>query len=137
GPARTRANRRLVDGELGPERAHRGGAGAPCAAPPDRRGGLWRAGLCRRRPWRARAFGRCFPRPCPLRRHFRDPCLLPAWARRACVLAGAAALQAALGVATLLFFAPLGLALVHQALALALFGFAVAHWRETQMEKGA
>ena len=58
-------------------------------------------------------------------------------ARRSLALAGAAVLQAALGVATLLLVAPLGLALAHQAFALILFGLAVAHWRATRMEKRA
>ncbi len=58
-------------------------------------------------------------------------------ARRATVLAGAATLQAVLGIATLLYVAPLGLALVHQAFALVVFGLAVAHWRATQMEQRA
>ncbi len=56
----------------------------------------------------------------------------PAVGRRAVGLAAVAALQAALGVATLLFFAPIPLALAHQAAALILFGFAVAHWSATQ-----
>ena len=54
-----------------------------------------------------------------------------ALARRALILAGAAALQVALGVATLLSLAPIGLALTHQALALILFGLAVAHLHAT------
>ena len=58
-------------------------------------------------------------------------------ARRSAVLAGAATLQAALGVATLLLVAPIGLALAHQAFALVLFGLAVAHWRATRMERRA
>jgi cytochrome c oxidase assembly protein subunit 15 len=57
-------------------------------------------------------------------------------ARRASTLAGVAALQAGLGVATLLFTVPIGLALAHQATALVLFGLAVAHLRATQMERG-
>ena len=52
-------------------------------------------------------------------------------ARRAVGLAAVAALQVALGVATLLFFAPIALALAHQAVALVLFGLAVAHWSAT------
>jgi heme a synthase len=60
-----------------------------------------------------------------------------ALARRLLILATAAMLQAALGVATLIFSAPIGLALAHQALALILFGLAVAHWRATGMEQGA
>jgi heme a synthase len=52
-------------------------------------------------------------------------------ARRAAGLAALALLQAGLGIATLLFVVPIGLALAHQAMALALFGAAVAHWRAT------
>jgi heme a synthase len=55
-------------------------------------------------------------------------------ARRSLVLAATAMLQVALGVATLISFVPLGLALAHQALALALFGLAAAHLRATEME---
>src|SRR5271165_2565971 len=58
-------------------------------------------------------------------------------ASRCVVLAAAGMLQAALGVATLLTLAPIGLALAHQALALALFGLAVAHLRATEMEQAA
>jgi heme a synthase len=57
-------------------------------------------------------------------------------ASRAVVLAAIALLQVALGVATLLALAPIELALSHQALALALFGFAVVHLRATEMERG-
>jgi heme a synthase len=57
--------------------------------------------------------------------------------RRAAILAGVAAFQVALGVATLLLTVPIGLALAHQATALALFGLAVWHWRVTRMEQGA
>jgi cytochrome c oxidase assembly protein subunit 15 len=56
-------------------------------------------------------------------------------ARRAVALAALALLQAALGVATLLFVAPIGLALVHQAMALLLLGAAVAHGRATGLER--
>jgi cytochrome c oxidase assembly protein subunit 15 len=56
-------------------------------------------------------------------------------ARRAAALAALALLQAGLGIATLLLVAPIGLALAHQALALALFGVAVAHWRATGLEQ--
>jgi cytochrome c oxidase assembly protein subunit 15 len=56
-------------------------------------------------------------------------------ARRCVILAAAAMLQVALGVATLLSFVPVPLALAHQALALALFGLAVAHLRATEMEQ--
>jgi cytochrome c oxidase assembly protein subunit 15 len=56
-------------------------------------------------------------------------------ARRTATLAGVAALQAGLGVATLLFAVPIPLALPHQAAALILFGLAVAHWRSTLMER--
>ena len=57
-------------------------------------------------------------------------------ASRAVVLAAVALLQVGLGVATLLAVVPIGLALSHQALALALFGFAVVHLRATEMEAG-
>ena len=55
---------------------------------------------------------------------------------RALALAAAAMLQVALGVATLLSLAPIGLALAHQALALLIFGLAVVHLRATEMERG-
>jgi cytochrome c oxidase assembly protein subunit 15 len=55
-------------------------------------------------------------------------------ASRAKILAGIAFAQAALGIATLLFVAPIPLALAHQALALALFGMAVAHASATQRD---
>jgi cytochrome c oxidase assembly protein subunit 15 len=58
-----------------------------------------------------------------------------ALAGRAAALAALALLQAGLGIATLLFVAPIGLALAHQALALALLGAAVAHWRATGLER--
>jgi heme a synthase len=57
-------------------------------------------------------------------------------AARAVVLAAVALLQAALGIATLLAVVPIELALLHQALALALFGLAVVHLRATKMEQG-
>jgi len=60
-----------------------------------------------------------------------------ALARRAALLAGVAAFQVGLGVTTLLFAVPIGLALAHQAAALVLFGLAVWHWRATQMERSA
>ena len=60
---------------------------------------------------------------------------LPALGRRGALLAAVGALQVALGVLTLLFFVPISLALAHQAVALVLFGLAVAHWRATQMER--
>ncbi len=56
-------------------------------------------------------------------------------ARRAAALAALALLQAGLGIAALLFVVPIGLALAHQALALALFGVAIAHWRATGLEQ--
>jgi cytochrome c oxidase assembly protein subunit 15 len=56
-------------------------------------------------------------------------------ARRAAALAALTLLQAGLGIATLLFVVPIGLALAHQAMALALFGAAVAHWRATGLER--
>ena len=58
-------------------------------------------------------------------------------AQRALVLAAVALFQVALGVATLLLMVPLGLALVHQATALILFGLAVANLRATEIERGA
>ena len=59
----------------------------------------------------------------------------PALARRASLIAGVAALQVGLGVATLLLAVPIPLALAHQATALALFGLAVWHWKATLMER--
>ena len=56
-------------------------------------------------------------------------------ARRAAALAALALLQAGIGIATLLLVVPIGLALAHQALALLLFGTAVAHWRATDVER--
>jgi cytochrome c oxidase assembly protein subunit 15 len=56
-------------------------------------------------------------------------------ARRAGVLAALAILQAAVGIATLILVAPIEFALAHQAVALLLFGMAVAHWRVTGMER--
>lgn len=53
-------------------------------------------------------------------------------ARRAVVLAILVIFQAALGITTLLFVAPAGLSLAHQALALVVLGFAAAHWRATR-----
>lgn len=50
-------------------------------------------------------------------------------ASRATVLFGLMTLQAVLGIVTLLTYVPLGWALAHQATALVVFGFAVAHWR--------
>ena len=55
-----------------------------------------------------------------------------ALSRRALALAGLALAQAALGIATLLWVVPLGLALAHQALAMLLFGAAMAHWGATR-----
>lgn len=49
--------------------------------------------------------------------------------RRALLLLLATAVQAVLGVATLRLQVPVSLALAHQALAVILLGFAVAHWR--------
>src|SRR5271166_1370753 len=60
-----------------------------------------------------------------------------ALAQRTALLAGVAALQAGLGIATLLFAVPIPLALAHQATALILFGLAVWHWRTTLIERGA
>ena len=56
-------------------------------------------------------------------------------ASRAFVLAVVALLQVGLGIATLLAFVPIALALPHQALALALFGLAVIHLRATELER--
>src|SRR5579872_2363238 len=58
-----------------------------------------------------------------------------ALASRAVVLAAVALIQVGLGIATLLAVVPIGLALPHQALALALFGLTVVHVRATGMEK--
>ena len=58
-----------------------------------------------------------------------------ALSRRASALAGLALAQAALGVATLLSVVPIGLALAHQALALALFGMAMTHAAATRAER--
>jgi cytochrome c oxidase assembly protein subunit 15 len=60
-----------------------------------------------------------------------------ALAQRTALIAGVAALQAGLGVATLVFTVPIALALAHQATALVLLGLAVWHWRATQIERGA
>ena len=57
-----------------------------------------------------------------------------ALARRAAIVAGAALLQAALGIVTLVFVVPLHAALTHQAFALVLFGLAVAHASATRDE---
>ena len=56
--------------------------------------------------------------------------------RRATILAGMALLQIGLGITTLLFFVPIGIALAHQAIALILVGLAVAHVKATRMERG-
>ena len=56
-------------------------------------------------------------------------------ASRAVILACAASLQAALGVLTLIFVVPVGLALAHQAFALILFGLAIVHLRATRSEE--
>jgi len=57
-------------------------------------------------------------------------------ASRATVLAAVALIQVGLGIATLLAFVPIELALPHQALALVLFGLAIVHVRATEMERG-
>ena len=57
-----------------------------------------------------------------------------ALARRAGVLVGAALLQAALGIVTLVYVAPLHAALAHQAFALVLLGLAAAHASATRDE---
>ncbi len=56
-------------------------------------------------------------------------------ARRTAVVATLAVLQAGLGIATLVLVVPIEMALAHQAVALLLFGMAVAHWRVTAMER--
>ena len=59
-----------------------------------------------------------------------------ALAHRTVLIAGVAALQAGLGVATLIFAVPIALALTHQATALVLLGLAVWHCRATLIERG-
>jgi cytochrome c oxidase assembly protein subunit 15 len=56
-------------------------------------------------------------------------------ALRAAGLAALSLAQASLGVATLLAFVPIGLALAHQAFALLLLGAAVAHAQATSLER--
>ncbi|MGD1036852.1 MAG: COX15/CtaA family protein [Roseiarcus sp.] len=56
-------------------------------------------------------------------------------ARRAGALAALAILQTALGIVTLIRVTPIEFALAHQAVALLLFGMAVANWRVTGMER--
>jgi cytochrome c oxidase assembly protein subunit 15 len=53
-------------------------------------------------------------------------------ARRAVLFLTLVLIQAGVGIATLLGQVPLSLALVHQALALVVLGFAAAHWRGTK-----
>lgn len=53
-------------------------------------------------------------------------------ARRAVILFVLVALQAAIGIATLLMQVPMDLALTHQGFALVVLGFAAAHWRGTK-----
>jgi cytochrome c oxidase assembly protein subunit 15 len=53
-------------------------------------------------------------------------------ARRAMLLAILVALQAAIGITTLLLQVPISLGLLHQAFAIILLGFSVAHWRATK-----
>ncbi|QKV20575.1 COX15/CtaA family protein [Oricola thermophila] len=50
-------------------------------------------------------------------------------ARRAVLLLVLVTMQAVLGIVTLLTYVPMGWALLHQAMALVVLGFAVAHWR--------
>ena len=76
--ARSRADCRLVDGDLRPERAHRGGAGAIGAAPHDRCGNLWRAHVRRRRTRRPAAGGHVAARLCDFGLDLRGPYLLSA-----------------------------------------------------------
>ncbi|MFP1633145.1 COX15/CtaA family protein [Zhengella sp. ZM62] len=52
-------------------------------------------------------------------------------ARRSALLAGLVVVQAVFGIVTLLMQVPLFWGLVHQATALVILGFAVAHWRGT------
>ena len=83
-PAGARADRRLVDGDLGLERAHRGGAAAPRASSPDRRGDLRRADLRRGRAWRAAKREGGSARLRDFGVDLRRADLLPARPRRAC-----------------------------------------------------
>ena len=53
-------------------------------------------------------------------------------ARRAALLFALVLLQAAVGVAALVMQVPYGIALAHQAMAIVVLGFAVAHWRGTK-----
>ena len=53
-------------------------------------------------------------------------------ARRACLLLALVVLQAAIGIATLVMLVPMHWALLHQAFALVVLGFAAAHWRATK-----
>jgi heme a synthase len=50
-------------------------------------------------------------------------------ARRSVVLFGLVTIQAAIGITTLLLQVPIGWGVLHQAGALAVLGFAIAHWR--------
>ncbi len=50
-------------------------------------------------------------------------------ARRAVVLFGLVSLQAVVGIVTLVHQVPIDLALTHQAMAIVVLGFAIAHWR--------
>ncbi len=50
-------------------------------------------------------------------------------ARRALILFVLVSAQAVLGISTLIFEVPIDLALSHQAGALIVLGFAIAHWR--------
>ena len=53
------------------------------------------------------------------------------------LLAGAVTLQAALGIVTLLYQAPLALALAHQAMAIVVFTIAVVHRRAAVASRGS
>ena len=53
-------------------------------------------------------------------------------ARRAVILFLLVALQASLGIGTLVMHVPMDMALTHQAFALVVLGFATAHWRGTK-----
>jgi cytochrome c oxidase assembly protein subunit 15 len=53
--------------------------------------------------------------------------------QRAAAVAILALAQAAVGIVTLLLVVPVPAGLAHQALAMALFGMAVVHWRATAL----
>ena len=82
GLARARTHRRLVDGDLGTERAHRGRAGAAGAASDDRRRDFRRPDLRRGRAERTPALRHGAARVRDLGAPLRGARLLPARARR-------------------------------------------------------